>query len=356
VNPDCETSGGQQEEQQCTTFGQYNPDDSTTPPTGPFGSEEINYGDPSQRSTQSSVSIEYYADNVALGSALVMNQTFGVVTQSEDQSQGILGLAPDLQAGFDGPTEYSLLLNTMAAEGVINSRVFSLDLRHASSNTGAVVFGGFDRSKFIGALEKRPLARGIGGEYRLGTNLETVGLSQADGRSQSFEVTGDDANVVLDSGTTLTRMRAAAAYPILQALGARGDGEGYYQVPCSLGREAGSVDFGFGGVTVRVPYSDFVIDVGAGDTCYVGMVTTEDQQILGDTVLRAGYFVFDWDNEDVHIAQAADCGDADIVTVGSGTDAVPSSTGLCASSYAAFTSGATKHEVSRPASPLRSVC
>ena len=346
VNPDCQTSGSQTEYQQCVSFGEYNPDDSNTPPVGPFGSEQINYGDPTDASTQTSVDIEYFADDVALGSAQVRNQTFGVVTSSQGQSQGIMGLAPDLQAGFDNEGPYSLLLNSMAKQGVINSRVFALDLRHAESETGAVVYGGFDRNKFIGALEKLPIARGINNEYRLGVNLTSIGLSQAGGKSQRFSVTGDDANVMLDSGTTLTRMRSRVAYPILRAIGAQSDGEGYFVVPCSLRRSGGSVDFGFGDKVVRVPYSDFILDVGSPEYCYVGMVITQDQQILGDSVLRAGYFVFDWDNQEVHIAQAANCGDSDIVTVGSGTDSVPSSTGQCAESDAAFTSQPASGEVS----------
>jgi hypothetical protein len=339
VNPECDTVNVQSQRQQCESFGQYDPDDSNTPPVGPFGSEQINYGDPSDESTLTSVNIEYYADTVALGAAKITNQTFGVVINSTGQSQGIMGLAPDLRGGFDSDEPYSLLLNSMAQEGIINSRVFAMDLRHADSETGAIIYGGIDRNKFIGSLEARPIIRGLQGEYRLAVQLNTLGLTTSRGRSQSFALRGDDTNVMLDSGTTLTRMNSNVALPILRALGAQDDGEGYYVVPCRLRRSGGSVDFGFGNKTVRVPYSDFILDVGDPTYCYVGMVITQDQQILGDSVLRAGYFVFDWDNEEVHIAQAANCGDSDILTVGSGTDSVPSSTGNCASSDASFTGG-----------------
>ncbi len=78
-----------------------------------------------------SVKIRYYTDNIAFGSLAITNQTFGVVTESERQSQGIMGLAPDLRTGFDSEKPYSLVLNSMAKQGVIASRVFSLDLRHS---------------------------------------------------------------------------------------------------------------------------------------------------------------------------------------------------------------------------------
>lgn len=38
--------------------------------------------------------------------------------------------------------------------------------------------------------------------------------------------------------------------------------------------------------------------------------------------------VYDQDNENLHLAQAEDCGEH-IIPIGSGVDAVPSSTGLC---------------------------
>lgn len=248
-----------------------------------------------------------------------------------------MGLAPDLRGGFDGTDEpYSLILNTMFDQGVIDSRVFTLDLRHAEAETGAVIYGGIDRNKFIGTLEERPIIRGIGGEFRLAISLDTIGVT-LDGDSSGFNLSEDDQNVMLDSGTTLSRIHEAVAFPILDALNAFDDGEGYYLVQCSLRQQGGSIDFGFGNKTVRVPLSDFIINLGSPDYCYVGMVITTDQQILGDSVLRAGYFVFDWDNEAVHVAQAANCGDDDIVAVGTGTAAVPRVTGNCDESDALFT-------------------
>jgi hypothetical protein len=339
VNPDCRTAKSRDQQQQCIQFGKYDPAKSNNS-YGPFGKEELNYGDPSDAKTQTSATIYFYADTVALGGAKIKNQTFGVVSQSNGQSQGILGLAPDLKAGFDVDEPYSLVLNSMAAQGVIASRVFSLDLRHADDQYGAVIYGGLDKSKFIGTLEKRPIVKGVGGQWRLGVEMTTVGVTLSS--SSSFKVAGSDANVMLDSGTTISRMHSAVALPILQALGAENDGEGYYQVPCSTKNAAGSVDFGFGNKTIHVPFKDFVLDLGgSSNTCYVGMVLTTDQQILGDSVLRAGYFVFDWDNQEVHIAQAANCKTNDIVAVSSGKNAIPVVTGDCKASDASFTGGST---------------
>ena len=335
VNPDCSTANPGTG-QQCKQFGQYNPKKSNTPPQGPAGSKTIQYGDPTDQQTQTYAKISYYRDTIALGGGAVKNQTFGIVTQSEGQSQGILGLAPSLQGAFGSDQPYTLVLSNMADQGVINSRVFSLDLRHSDSDYGAVIYGGLDTNKFIGTLEKRPIINGLSGEPRLAAALSSVGLTTT--QTRSFNVTGNDSTVLLDSGTTISRMHASVVQPIADALGAQTDESGYYLVPCSLQTAGGSIDFGFGNKVVRVPMKDFVL-ADSGNTCVLGVVATEDLQILGDSVLRAGYFVFDWDNKQVHIAQAANCGDTNIVAVSSGPDAVPSVTGKCSPSDAAFTGG-----------------
>lgn len=267
-----------------------------------------------------------------------------MVTQSQGQSQGIMGLAPDLRAGFDSELPYSLVLNSMAKQGVIASRVFALDLRHSDVKTGAIIYGGVDRNKFIGSLERLPIIKGLEGEFRLAVTLSTLGMTVA--QSQNYQLAGNDTNVMLDSGTTLSRLQPDVAMPLLRALKATTDGDGYFQVPCAMQKQPGTVDFGFGGTTIRVPFKDFILNVGDPTMCYVGIALTSGQQILGDTVLRAGYFVFDWDNEAVHIAQAANCGDADIVAVGKGKDAVPSVAGNCKATSAG---GSNSQVTTRPA-------
>ncbi|KAF5674956.1 aspartic-type signal peptidase [Fusarium heterosporum] len=329
VNPDCEEAQTDRQYDQCVEFGQYDPDKSDTPPIGPFGGETLNYGDASDSSTHTSATIRYYTDVMTFGDAELDNQTFGVLQESNGISQGILGLAPDLRAGFNGNEPYSLLLTSMADQGLINSRVFALDLRHSDDTEGALIYGGIDRSKYIGNLETVPIVRGAGGEYRLAVNLDSLGVT-INGRTSNIRVSRSDANVMLDSGTTLSRMHMSVAGPILEALNARNDGEGFYTTSCQNRDVDATVDFGFGDKVIRVSLSDFVLELGPS-TCYIGLVPTTDQQILGDSFLRAGYFVFDWDNQEVHLAQAADCGDEDIVTVGSGSSAVPSETGKCKS-------------------------
>ncbi|KZL86344.1 eukaryotic aspartyl protease [Colletotrichum incanum] len=332
VNPDCSTAPSAAQAKQCSAAGQYNPRNSRTPPTGPVGTRRLNYGDPSDPNTQTSAEIAYYSDSITMGSGVLSNQTFGVVTKSDGIATGIMGLAPDLKAGFEHGKPYSLILNSLAEQGVIGSRIFSLDLRHASADSGALIYGGVDRGKFIGELQRVPIVNGAKGEPRLAVALTGIGMNIANS-AKTYALAPEDKNVMLDSGTTLTRLHPSIARPILADLKATTDSDGYWTAACSL-RDSGSdsyVSFTFGRKTIRVPLSDFILDLGPRDgQCYIGLVTTTDQQILGDSMMRAGYFVFDWDNQVIHMAQASTCGKDEIVAVGNGSDAVPSGViGLC---------------------------
>ncbi|EFQ26606.1 eukaryotic aspartyl protease [Colletotrichum graminicola] len=332
VNPDCATAPSAAQAKQCSAAGQYNPRNSRTPPSGPTGTRRLNYGDPSAPNTQTSAEIAYYSDSITMGNGILSNQTFGVVTKSDGIATGIMGLAPDLKAGFAAGQPYSLVLNSLADQGIIGSRIFSLDLRHASSDSGALIYGGVDTGKFIGELLRVPMVNGAKGEPRLAVELTGVGMKLSNS-AKTYNLAPEDRNVMIDSGTTLTRLHPSLARPILSDLKATSSSDGYWTAACSL-RNSDSdtyVTFTFGRKTIRVPLSDFILDLGpSDDQCYIGLVTTTDQQILGDSMMRAGYFVFDWDNQFVHMAQASTCNQEKIVAVGKGSDAIPSGViGLC---------------------------
>lgn len=106
-----------------------------------------------------------------------------------------------------------------------------------------------------------------------------------------------------------------------------------YFTDCSVRNQTGGLDFNFDGKTIQVTYENLVTEIvedgisycflGASDTT---VDTDPPTYILGDPFLRASYAVFDWDNQQVHLAQAADCG-SNIVAIGSGTGAVPTASG-----------------------------
>lgn len=103
-------------------------------------------------------------------------------------------------------------------------------------------------------------------------------------------------------------------------------------LPCDLRKQPGGVTFGLDGKEILVTYDNLISqdDVGAVKTCMLLVAPGElaGTNILGAPFLRSTFSVFDWANENLHIAQAADCG-SNIVAIGSGVDAVPTGDGEC---------------------------
>lgn len=259
--------------------------------------------------------------------AKVKSQILGIGFESHDIPLGILGLSPSVNPGVQ---PYPYLLDSMAEQGIISSRAFSLDLRSIDNPSGAIIFGGVDLGKFSGSLEKLPMldpSETPSGADRYWIVLSGVGMTYPNGEVEESEEIA--VPVFLDSGGTLSRLPAT----IFQAIGDSFPGSqydpesGFYIVDCAVAEESGSVDFIFGSKKIRVPYGDFIWEVQS-DVCVVGVLPTEDEPVFGDSFLRAAYVVYDQDNRNLHLAQSANCGE-EIVEIGSGANAVPSSSGKC---------------------------
>ncbi|KAL2187682.1 acid protease [Thermothelomyces heterothallicus CBS 203.75] len=314
VNPQCETSNTPSD---CAKYPQFDYAKSSSINITDYV-DVLRYG-------SGSATVQYVYETVSIGSATLKDQIIGIALESEDIPLGILGLSPPVR----GVNQYPYILDTMVDQGLIKSRAFSLDLRGVDNPTGAVIFGGIDTGKYIGTLAKLPIiapSSAPGGADRYYITMTGVGLTLPDGtmvRSEELDVP-----VFLDSGSTLSRLPTV----IHQALAASfteamlDQESGLFILPCEYTDMAGSIDFYFAGKTIRVPLREFIWR--SGDYCILGVAPEDDEPILGDTFLRAAYVVYDQDNRNVHLAQAADCG-TNLVAIGSGEDAVPSSTGRC---------------------------
>lgn len=152
---------------------------------------------------------------------------------------------------------------------------------------------------------------------------------------------------LIDSGSTLSVLPRQitrgilAHFPDAVAL----DG-GIFLVDCIHATSNGTVDFGFNSSgsdkVIRVPYREFIWRQGS--ECALAMLESADDEnrplILGTPFLRAAYLVWDLDNGNVHLAQAAaGCGRSDIIRVGRGVDAVPALTGSCVAGPAGWIGG-----------------
>ncbi|KAK3905148.1 putative eukaryotic aspartyl protease [Staphylotrichum tortipilum] len=314
INPACDTANVPAD---CRTFSRFDATKSSSLKDTGVG-DVLVYG-------IGNATVEYVYETLKIGSAKITNQVVGIAVESHNIPLGILGMSPPV----NGVNEYSYVLDTMKAQGLIKSRAFSLDLRGVDNPNGALIFGGIDTGKYIGSLAKLPMlsqANTPSGADRYYVTMTGVGVTLPDGTMAKSETLS--VPVFLDSGATFSHLPT----PIYQAFAAsfsntQYDPEsGYYYVPCGVTELDGSVDFYFGGKTIRVPLNDFIWQVQG--RCILGVLPNDEEPTLGDTFLRAAYVVFDQDNREIHIAQAADCG-TNLVAIGSGANPVPSSTGQC---------------------------
>lgn len=181
---------------------------------------------------------------------------------------------------------------------------------------------------------------------RYWVNLDGMSINMPGG-SEETVLSGDGAPAFLDSGGTLCQFTPDIFESILELFpSAFQISDGSYVVDCDLLDTDGTVDFKFGNKTISVAFADFMWNPQEGD-CRLGayegsgkllsfsncdsaanQLTARTGNILGASFLRAAYVVYDRDNDNMHLAQAAECG-SNLVEIGSGPDAVPSKTGEC---------------------------
>ncbi|KAJ2906551.1 acid protease [Zalerion maritima] len=302
VNPDCTTSGSVDLEQDCYEHGQYDPNDSSTS-TVTSVENYIPYG-------KGEVQMQYVLDNITLSDSTleISQQIFGVAVASSELNEGILGLS----YGMDVNLDYPNFVDMLYLQNQTNTRAFSIALGSKDTNIGGtLIFGGVDTKKFTGDLKSADILGPQNGEQlaRYWVNLTGVAFTN-DGDSSAYDM--NTVPVVLDSGSTLSYLPEAIVADMATDLDGEWDRTNeLYIVPCDTAEKTDTMDFSFGNdITIRVPMYEFIWEA-ASDICVLGAIgiSTLDVALLGDSVMRAGYFVFDQDNGAIHMAQYANCGE-----------------------------------------------
>ncbi|KAF4455952.1 hypothetical protein F53441_1819 [Fusarium austroafricanum] len=294
-----------------------------------LGYEDISYGDPTTIPPSNiTFNVDLHRDSFDIAGMSIAKQTFGVLTPGKGKAFngiGFLGLGPDRDLGYKAGKPYNTILDSLAAEGQIPSRTYSLDLRDYDSKDGSLIFGGIDTGKFKGKLVKRPLVKDELGTFGPSIVLSNYGQTSPEGKKFSYKVPQGDSVFLIDSMNQYFRLRHSFVDPLFRDLGAVNDGHDAYYVPCKKRDMPGTWDFHFGEATIKVPYKSIITELSndKGKTCFVGVLTTsKGQLVLGQSFLQAAYVAFDLDNKQVALAQSANCGHK-LVAFGSGPNAIP---------------------------------
>ncbi|RYC56307.1 hypothetical protein CHU98_g9898 [Xylaria longipes] len=302
VNPNCATLQGTSDVRFCRAVGHYDPSSSSTA-VELAATKTLRYG-------IGSANIQYVVDTIGLAGtdALLQDVQFGVAADTVDEFSGILGIG----YGENVTILYKNLVDQLADQGVISTKAFSLALGSKSEQEGAIIFGGLDTSKFTGTLQTQPIipaSNAPDGVPRYWIDMESLSITPPSGNTKQYPNTS--MAVFLDSGATLTLLPTVLATAIAADFGADAtDPSGLYPVDCKFNNQSGALNFAFTGVTIRVPYREVVreIQTAFGISCYLGISPSEDFVLLGDTMLRSAYAVFDQTNNAIHLAQYSNCG------------------------------------------------
>lgn len=274
---------------------------------------------------------------------------------------GIMGLGYSSNlAGNEAvePDEQSYpptFVETLVHTGVIASRLFSLHLNELGKR-GSIIFGGIDVDKFRGPLTTLNCLADIDTVKDFYLNLEEVTVQSSKGGSQSLmRPTGQKPYpVLLDTGSLNWNVPTDVYEKITEAAGAfeandtKTERE-WLEKPCD-DLDRGGIDAphiqltlsgnGSNTVTLDLEMADLFIprlnQDGSAKTNDVGQALCElivrdcgspkglDQEggiAIGNVVTRAGYFVFDLDNGQISIAQAAFAANSsNVVQVEAGPD------------------------------------
>ena len=299
-------------EPSCDAWGSFDYQASTTYETlDSLGEFDISYGDGSQYSGN------YFSDNLVIGDGSLKGVVMAIAEQAENLvgdgsaigNNGLMGIGFDSnEARVDqGGRAYLGVVSQLKKQGLIKTLSYSLWLDDEEAQTGSILFGGVDTSKYVAPLIAMPM---VAFEASDPTTVNEVAIEMTsielnDG-SDTTSLTNSKLVVpaLLDSGTTLIQLPSDMAQKIQDSVGAIMDPALQQpQVACNLSTAKATYAFGFGGSSgpkINVPIKN-LIDPPDGVTtfadgtpaCGFDIIGNEEGQvILGDSFLRSAYVVY----------------------------------------------------------------
>ncbi|KAI5356986.1 Putative aspartic peptidase A1 family, aspartic peptidase, active [Septoria linicola] len=305
----------------------------------------------------SSASGPYGSDVIGIGDVEISPVQFGVATTVDSTTGYAIGLMGLGYSNNEAVTSvrniYPNMPEVLKGAGEIASRLYSVFLNDADADSGTILFGGIDRSKYTGELATVNFLPQYFDGQENGLNFITTVTGAnvtANGNTQQLWSGGSDGveaytrsdpalPVLLDTGSTAWSIPAryyseyiAPNFPFVDQSGA---------CSCEYRKSGPSLSLEFAGkIAINVTPDQFIIPLidptsrkpipysrrGNDEACVFLLSPDNSGQpflTLGDAVLRSMYVVFDLDNGQGSIAQAAkNPGSADIVTVQDGPTGV----------------------------------
>lgn len=307
------------------------------------------------------------------------------------QANGILGLGyPQLTAGTNfGESPYNPFVFNLVEQKIISDSVFSVYMNNANKEgwVGEVIFGGTDSSKYSGDLTYLPVAQlttssspldslfggssssssSNNGYYYWMVYGQGIAVSNPASSSVSANHTlSSVAPFIIDTGTTLTYLPTQIAEDVAVAIA--GDNRvqldsqsSTFVTDCSAANSNAALQLQMSPsgsvsdspVTLTVPASELVIPLDAltiedATVCMLGIAPlstsssssssmSSEMFLIGDSVLRSAYLVFDIGQNRIGFAAANGVGGSVNGVNGTSSSAAPTTLAGRGSSWAALT-------------------
>ena len=248
------------------------------------------------------------------------DQTFGLVKSAKNiitsdkkiTSNGILGLAfPALTANSDKVEAYQPFVFNLYAKKLISQPVFSISLTDRQGWNSELTLGGIHHEKYAGDLHYVPVTKNLDKKtLKQDYTFWSVQLNQI--HLNDTAKISIDKSVLLDTGTTLSYLEKNTVEQIIQSVTQlRFDQDlELYTVDCALKSSDKKVEFAFASgkkeslVKLSVPFKELISKNEDGKCTFdiTHSYDDVDTLVLGDTILKSAYFVFDMEKKQVAMA------------------------------------------------------
>ena len=259
----------------------------------------LQYGDGTQ------VQCTVHKDVVTLGPVSVDNTQFCSASEVQTPSSsppmdGIVGLGPP---GTDNDTPFFRFVRSGFGAAIVSfwfdpSVVTVVSNSALTSGAGIVTLGGVATDKFNGSIVWSPIVTSAG-HWVLQLNSITLGGNSISTRSAS--------SAIIDTGTTLVYLPTDMFNAINDAMGATINSDGTASIPCSGIKKLPTITFNLGNTQISLAPEKQILAIGRQCFTIFSPADGSDQLLIGASLLRHVYTVFDYDN--ARIGFAATVGD-----------------------------------------------
>ena len=330
-------------------YGAFNSNDSSTfQEDQDFGQFSISYVD------GTAIDGIYFNDTLNIDNTKITDATMALALVASSD-QGIMGVGfrenesstspsrPD--QGLGPAFTYPTVLDNLVSQNLIKSRTYALWLDDLSDNTGTILFGGVDTEKYTGPLISLPIQNDFQSGSRTSFTVAWTNFSVNTGSTILNYAPSSPQPAILDSGTSLTYLPDNIVEQLFTGFGITTDPSIGNVVPCTQIANNYTFTYTFGGAngpSISVPLSEILFPLVDTDyQPYTGTTNPSDPQLcqfgidnagsgpilLGDTVLRSAYVVYDLENFQIGLAQtnfrASASEDGDQISVISGSAGIP---------------------------------